>query len=193
MAEVNRLVLASASPRRRELLEHCGFPFEVHPADIDERAQKDEAPTDYVQRIAEEKARAVHRAMPDCFVLGADTAVVLGAEILGKPDSAEQARTLLGRLSGRVHQVYSALALVCPDGRCLQRLSTTDVTFAELPNDWIERYVRSGAGLDKAGAYGIQNNAGLWVQHISGSYSGVVGLPLYETAQLLREAGLRIP
>lgn len=97
---------------------------------------------------------------------------------------------MLEQLSASVHQVYSAIALACPDGRCLSRLSVTDVAFAELPEDWIERYVRSGDGRDKAGGYGVQNDAGLWVRHISGSYSGVVGLPLYETAELLREAAL---
>ena len=184
------LLLASASPRRRELLERCGCPFEVRPADIDEQALPREAPADYVRRMAREKARAVQQQMPDRFVLGADTAVVLGSEILGKPESDQQARTMLEQLSACVHQVYSAVALACPDGRCPDRLSVTDVAFAELSADWIERYVRSGDGRDKAGAYGIQNEAGLWVRHISGSYSGVVGLPLYETAELLREAAL---
>lgn len=190
MTTHQRLVLASASPRRSELLERCGCPFEVRPADIDEQARAGEAPADYVRRMAGEKARAVQQLMPDRFVLGADTAVVLGAEILGKPQSDRQARTMLKQLSACVHQVYSAVALACPDGRCLDRLSVTEVDFAELPADWIERYVRSGDCRDKAGAYGIQNQAGLWVRHLSGSYSGVVGLPLYETSELLREAAL---
>ncbi len=185
-----RLVLASASPRRRELLERCGCRFAVRPADIDEQARSGEAPAEYVERMAKEKALAVQQHMPDCFVLGADTAVVAAGVILGKPQSDQQARTMLEQLSAGVHQVYSAVALACPDGRCLGQLSVTEVAFAELSADWIERYVRSGDGRDKAGAYGIQNEAGLWIRHISGSYSGVVGLPLYETAELLREAGL---
>lgn len=188
MAEI-RLILASASPRRRELLERCGCRFEIRPASIDERAQDGETAVDYVARVAQEKSLAVWREMPERFVLGADTAVVVDDRILGKPASDDEARGMLQALSGRVHQVFSAVSLTCPDGRCLSRMSVTEVAFAELPIDWIEGYVRSGAGRDKAGAYGIQNAAGLWVRHISGSYSGVVGLPLYETADLLRAVG----
>lgn len=188
-----RLVLASASPRRRELLAQCGCPFTVRPASLDERVREDEAALDYVTRVAREKALSIREQLPEHFVLGADTAVVMDDRILGKPASDEEARAMLRALSGRSHQVFSAVALVCPDGICLGRLSRTEVSFAELPAAWIDRYVSSGAGRDKAGAYGIQNEAGLWVRHISGSYSGVVGLPLFETADLLRETGLAGP
>ena len=185
-----RLVLASASPRRRELLQQCGCPFMVRAASIDERVHGGEAARDYVQRVAEAKALTVQRSLPDHWVLGADTAVVLDDRILGKPGSEQEARTMLHGLSDRMHQVFSAVVLIGPGGRRLGRVSVTEVEFGALPQTWIDRYAKSGDGRDKAGAYGIQNEAGLWIRHISGSYSGVVGLPLYETAELLREAGL---
>lgn len=184
------LILASASPRRSELLARTGCRFMVRPAEIDERAREGESATDYVIRVAEEKAVSIQRRMPLHPVLGADTTVVLDERILGKPQSDAHARAMLEALSDRTHRVFSAVVLLCPDGRRLCGLSVTEVTFAKLPTDWMDRYIASGAGRDKAGAYGIQNEAGLWVRHISGSYSGVVGLPLFETASLLREAGL---
>ena len=184
------LILASASPRRRELLAQCGCPFTVRPASIEERVGEQEGAGDYVRRVAEEKARFVHRELPDAWVLGSDTEVVLDGRILGKPGSGHEARDMLKALSGRSHQVFSAVVLIGPDGSCRHRTSVTAVEFGALPETWIDRYARSGAGRDKAGAYGIQNEAGLWIRRISGSYSGVVGLPLYETAELLREAGL---
>ncbi len=184
------MILASASPRRRELLGVFERTFSVEPADIDESRQDGEAADDYVIRIALGKALTVANRHPDKYVLGSDTAVVLDGEPLGKPVDADHARTMLRRLSGRSHEVLSAVALVCPDGRRLQRLSTTEVEFDLLSERWIERYVVSGDPMDKAGAYGIQNQAGIWIRRISGSYSGVVGLPLFETGALLREAGL---
>jgi septum formation protein len=185
-----RLVLASASPRRRELLSLFGVDFEVEPADIDETVLSGERPSDYVRRVAADKALAVHRRAGKRFVLGSDTAVVLDGECLGKPDGEAAARAMLERLSGTAHQVLSAVALVAPDGGLSERSSSTEVEFARLPDDWIERYIASGEPHDKAGAYGIQGAAGIWVRSLSGSYSGVVGLPLFETGELLREAGL---
>lgn len=184
------LILASASPRRHELLARCRVPFSVVISAVDESVADRERPADYVLRLARAKAAAVHRLHPDHFVLGADTTVVAGGRILGKPENADQAAAMLRRLSGCCHDVLSAVALRGPDGRQWARLSTTQVEFAELPAAWISAYVASGEGMDKAGAYGIQNDAGLWIRRLSGSYSAVVGLPLFETFELLREAGL---
>jgi septum formation protein len=187
---MSNLILASASPRRRELLGIFGIDFEVRPADVDESVNGGETPADYTLRLAVEKAREVSRKCRDCFVLGSDTTVALGGECLGKPGDAEQARNMLERLSGTVHEVLSAVALVHPGGEVEARLSTTHVDFAELPAGWIRDYVASGEPMDKAGAYGIQGPAGVWVRHLDGSYTGVVGLPLFETGELLRQAGL---
>lgn len=184
------MILASASPRRHELLQQFALPFSVVPANINERRRDDENATEYVRRMALEKAEAVALDRPGEFVLGADTAVVLDGDTLGKPNDEHHAASMLRALSGRAHSVLSAVALVCPDGRRLDRLSVTEVLFALLPESWIEAYVASGDPMDKAGAYGIQNQAGAWIERIEGSYTGVVGLPLFETGQLLREAGL---
>lgn len=185
-----RLILASASPRRRELLSLFELDFDVEPAHIDESPAANEAPEAHVRRLAREKALAIHARFPGCFVLGSDTAVVIAGECLGKPADDDEARAMLRRLSGREHQVLSAVALVGPDGASRERLRATRVELAQLPPAWIERYVASGEPHDKAGAYGIQGSAGIWVRSITGSYSAVVGLPLFVTGELLREAGL---
>ena len=184
------LILASSSPRRHALLDRCGVPFTIVVAAVDESVRDQESPSQYVRRLALAKALAVHERHPASFVLGADTTVVADDRILGKPEDVREAGTMLRALSGRQHEVMSAVALVTPDGRRLERLSMTEVEFSVLPEAWIEAYVSSGDCLDKAGAYGIQNEAGLWIRRISGSYSGVVGLPLFETTDLLRESGL---
>jgi len=183
------LILASASPRRRELLAQVGVAFDVEAAAIDETPRSGEAAADYVVRMAEEKARAVARGHPEAAVIGADTSVVLDGRILGKPENDSAARDMLSALSGRQHQVMTAVALL-KAGRLAHRLSRTEVDFAELTAGWIDGYIASGDPMDKAGAYGIQNAAGLKIRRISGSYSGVVGLPLYETACLLEAAGV---
>lgn len=190
MNKRQRLILASASPRRRELLSLFDIDFDVRPADIDETVGEGEVPADYVRRMAREKALAMHVRSDGCFVLGSDTAVVLDGEILGKPVDNNEASHMLEALSGREHEVLSAVALVAPDGRIDEHQSVTRVEFADLPGAWIGRYIDSGEPHDKAGAYGIQGAAGVWVRRLSGSYSGVVGLPLFETGELLREAGL---
>ncbi|NEZ02931.1 septum formation inhibitor Maf [Wenzhouxiangella sp. XN201] len=190
MNDRKRLILASASPRRRELLSLFDIDFDVRPAHIDESVGEGEVPTDYVRRMAREKALAMQVRGNGCFVIGSDTAVVLDGEILGKPLDDDEASNMLAALSGREHEVLSAVALVAPDGRIDERLSVTAVDLAELPAAWIARYVASGEPHDKAGAYGIQGAAGVWVRRLTGSYSGVVGLPLFETGELLREAGL---
>lgn len=181
------LVLASGSPRRRELLAVLRPEFDVVPADIDESVASGESPSDYVRRMAREKAEAGRH---DVFVIGADTSVVLDGRILGKPVDAADAGAMLRALSGRAHHVHSAVALRQRDGRVSMRESITEVEFATPDEAWIERYVASGDPMDKAGAYGIQGAPAAWIRRLAGSYSGVVGLPLFETAELLREAGL---
>jgi septum formation protein len=189
-----RLVLASRSPRRRELLEQLGLALEVRPTDADETVLPGEAPRDYVLRVAREKARASGGAV----VLAADTAVVLGGEVLGKPADAGEARRMLERLSGTRHEVLTgvcvrraaAAALAVEE---LDAVVATTVRFARLSPAEIAWYVGTGEPLDKAGAYAIQGAGGAFVLEVSGSVSNVVGLPLAETAALLRRAGFPLP
>lgn len=187
------LILASGSPRRLELLQQFGIQFVVEPADIDEHALPNETGLALIKRVAREKAQKVALKHPTRFVLGADTGVLLDGSFLGKPVDAMEATTMLQSLSGRSHEVCSAVALVAPDGLLLEAFVATTVWFASLPEDWIRAYVDSGDPMDKAGAYAIQHGAGLFVSRIEGSYSNVVGLPLFETGQLLRQAGLWHP
>lgn len=187
------LILASGSPRRSELLQRFGIHFVGSPADIDEQALPDETGVALIKRVAREKAQKVATQHPTGFVLGADTGVLLDGVFMGKPTDAMEAGTMLRSLSGRSHEVCSAVALVGPDGLLLEAFVATTVWFASLPEDWIRAYVDGGDPMDKAGAYAIQNEAGLFVSRIEGSYSNVVGLPLFETGQLLRQAGLWHP
>jgi septum formation protein len=183
-------VLASASPRRRELLARLVGAFDVEPADVDERPGDGEQAASLSSRLARAKAEAIAARRPGAAVLGSDTVVAVDDDALGKPADADDARSMLGRLSGRGHDVYSAIALVTAAGELLEDLAATRVWFAELPPAWVEAYVVSGEPMDKAGAYGIQGAAGAWIPRIDGSYSGVVGLPLYQTARLLRAGGV---
>lgn len=180
-------VLASASPRRAELLRQIGCRFLVAPVDVDEAVIPAEPAVDYVRRIALQKARAGWLAspLPGVPVLAADTAVVVGRDIFGKPAGREQALAMLGRLSGTTHRVLSAVAMVADD-RELLRCSETQVTFRPLSAEECERYWQTGEPADKAGAYAIQGLGGVFVTAIQGSYSSVVGLPLAETCQLLQ-------
>jgi septum formation protein len=204
-----RIYLASRSPRRRELLRQIGVNFELlllreNPArgsDVDETPLPGEAPDDFVLRIASLKAeigwrrfteRRLPRMMHRLPLLAADTAVVLGNEILGKPTGPEHAVQMLRGLSGRSHRVLSAVALIYGD-QMEVRLSTSSVTFSPMTDAEIRHYVASGEPLDKAGAYAIQGRAAAFVSRIDGSYSGVMGLPLYETAELLRRFGCEVP
>ena len=183
------LILGSSSPRRRELLQQVGVVFRVVVVPVDEAVLPGEAPADYVRRVARDKARAVRQEAGEYLpVLAADTTVVLGGEILGKPEDAADAARMLARLSARTHEVYSAVALATPDGALADRLSVSQVSFASLDPGWIERYIRTGDPLDKAGAYGVQGRAAEMIARIEGSFTGVMGLPLYETCQLLRAA-----
>jgi septum formation protein len=183
------LVLASASPRRRELLERLGIPLRIDPAHLDEIPRPGEPADRYVLRLAREKAEAVHVRHPNATVLAADTSVVLDGEVLGKPATADEALAMLRRLSGRRHQVLTAVA-VAGTG---ERLVTAAVTFAAASESSLRWYVASGEPMDKAGAYAVQGIGGFLVQRIEGSHSAVVGLPLVETLALLGEAGYILP
>ena len=185
------LFLASQSPRRRELLTQIGVAFEPLDATIDETPAPGEPPLDYVRRVAREKAGAgllQVAAVPGALVLGADTEVVLDGHVFGKPVDAADATRMLRALSGRRHQVISAVAVVAA-GREREAVSVSEVTFATLAEADIAAYVASGEPFGKAGAYAIQGRGACLVAHLAGSYSGVMGLPLHETAGLLREFG----
>lgn len=188
------LYLASKSPRRRELLARFGLEFGILDIDLPEHRQPSEPAVDYVRRVAREKAGAgLLRVMgnPTAVVLGADTEVVLDDDVFGKPRDADDAAAMLRRLSGRTHQVVSAVSLVSP-AREAQQLSISEVTFAELDDAQIARYIAGGEYEGKAGAYAIQGSAERFVRHLAGSYSGVMGLPLYETGRLLGGFGLDV-
>jgi len=184
------LVLASQSPRRRELLAQLGYQFTTQPANIDETIIPLESPQEYVQRLAAEKARYIAKNQSDTtIVLGSDTSVIYQGEILGKPKDFAECQQHLSLLSGNTHQVLTAIAVV-KAGLSKEVVISTDVEFKTLSATEIKNYWLTGEPQDKAGSYGIQGLAGQFVKRISGSYSSVVGLPLYETAQLLAEFGL---
>jgi septum formation protein len=183
---MHTLVLASASPRRQELLALLQVPFLTEPANISEQRAAGESPADYVQRLAAEKAAAVASNHPQAGVLGSDTIVVAGDTVMEKPTDFAHFSNMMQRLSGATHEVLTAVALHTPVGKW-QTLVTTQVTFRNLSSTDIAAYWQTGEPHDKAGGYGIQGIAGKFVSHISGSYFAVVGLPLYETEQLLRQ------
>jgi septum formation protein len=187
------IYLASGSPRRRELLQQIGVPFTVIRADLDETVRKGEAPPEYVARLASAKADAGwlrSRGLAQAPVLAADTAVVLDGKILGKPKGMDDAMTMLGELSGRTHEVLTAVALRTSLGGQV-KVSRSSVTFRGIDAAEARRYWETGEPLDKAGAYAIQGYAAVFIADLKGSYSGVMGLPLFETAQLLEAAGMR--
>ncbi|MEM6647958.1 MAG: Maf family protein, partial [Bacteroidota bacterium] len=177
------------SPRRKRLLEQIGVSFTVHAADLDETFDPDAGPADIVQSLALDKAVAVAEHHPDALVLGADTVVVLKGDILGKPVDADDASAMLQRLSGQTHTVYTGIALVHSAAqRAATRVEATDVTFGALTDDEIAAYVATGSPMDKAGAYGIQDDLGAcFVSRIDGDYYNVVGLPLHRLYRLLHD------
>ena len=183
-----KLHLASTSPRRREILQSLGVDFDVVMVETDERPRQGEAPEELVLRLATAKAEAATDAE---YVLGSDTVVVLGDRILGKPIDADDAVDMLLALSGRSHSVLTGVALVTPGGT-RSVLSATEVRFREIGRDEAIRYWQSGEPADKAGAYGIQGLGGMFVEAINGSYSGVMGLPVFETVELLKSAGIEV-
>jgi septum formation protein len=189
-----RIVLASGSPRRAEVLRNAGLSFEVVPAEVDETRRADETPEELVGRLAEAKARFAAARVADrtgpALVVGADTAVVVDGLVLGKPASAEDARGMLRRLSGRTHAVITGLAVLRLPGEAARaERETTRVTFAPLTEREIEEYVASGEPFDKAGAYAIQGRGGRFVTRVEGCYFNVVGLPLARLYRMLRESG----
>ena len=202
------LYLASRSPRRRELLKHIGVRFEPllirlasqRGVDVDELQHEGEPAERYVERIAHEKAEhgaqvLALRSMLPKPVLAADTVVILDGAVLGKPRDKAQASDFLRRLSGRSHEVRTAVALGLPGGNVphvMHALSVSTVSFRKLEDSEIERYVATGDPFDKAGGYGIQSLAAVFVERLEGSYTGVMGLPLFETAQLLKQAGIAV-
>jgi septum formation protein len=187
-----RLFLASGSPRRRELLTQIGVPFTTLLTSIDETPRLDESPLEYVRRLAQGKAQAGLAALADCadaVVLGADTSVILAGQILGKPLDHADAQAMLGALSGTTHEVLTAVALASV-GRCEVRTVSSQVRFRPLSRDEIDAYWHSGEPLDKAGSYAIQGLGAVFVSHLEGSFSAVVGLPVCETAALLADFGI---
>jgi septum formation protein len=184
--------LASGSPRRRELLQQIGVPFRVVGTAVDEAVRVGEAPAAYVERLAGDKADAGwarSRDEADVPVLAADTAVVLGGKVLGKPADRQDAEDMLRQLSGRTHEVLTAIALLTVNG-LESRISRSEVTFRSLAAEEIRDYWETGEPADKAGAYAIQGRAAVFIADLRGSYSGVMGLPLFETAELLSKAGV---
>ena len=182
-----RILLASASPRRAELLRQVGIAHAVRPVDVDESVRAGEAPAAYVLRLADTKAAALWRRLaPEERrpVLAADTTVALEGEIFGKPGTLAEARAMLGRLSGRTHAVHTAIALLHAQGSAA-RVSSSTVTFRELTPAEIDWYWHTGEPADKAGGYAVQGRAAAFISHIAGSYSGIMGLPLFETWELL--------
>jgi septum formation protein len=181
------LILASASPRRAEILQQIGVDFQIAPADIDETPTRQELPVDYVQRMAQEKMQHVINSIAgsSTVVLGADTSVVLGCKIYGKPKNREDGMTMLADLSGKTHQVLTAIAMGNKQN-CMLKLSITDVKFRDLePKECLD-YWNTGEPEDKSGGYAIQGLGAVFVETISGSFSGVVGLPIEQTAHLLK-------
>ena len=208
MSDSKFVYLASQSPRRRQLLEQLGVRYELLLADDTEDAEAlevvlpGEAPRAYVQRVTLLKleaalARMQRRGLPFAPVLCSDTTVALGKTILGKPDDAKHAAQILGTLSGQTHRVLTSVAMgtLSKAGKPLkteQALSVSNVRFAPLTRTQIQAYVSSGEPMGKAGAYAVQGRAAAYIEHISGSYSGIMGLPMFETAQLLREFGFKV-
>ena len=179
------LILASASPRRAELLRNAGIEFRVVPPDVPEIRRPLELPLDYCRRLATEKAQAIAPQYPGDAVLGADTIVVIDGEILGKPADADEARAMLRRLSGRVHEVMTGVCLVI-EGRQIVEAETTRVHMTEISEEEIEAYVRDGEPMDKAGAYAIQGIASRWIPRVEGCYFNVVGLPMPRVYAMLQ-------
>lgn len=185
------ILLASASPRRQELLRQVGLSFQVIPSSVDERAVAAPTPAGLVEQLAVAKARDIAARHPGALVIGADTIVVVDGEILGKPDSRADAIRMLEQLSGRPHEVMTGVALVQGD-RELVGHEVTAVTFLPLTRAQIERYADSGEPMDKAGAYGIQGRAAAMISGIQGDYFNVVGLPLARTVQMLSSFGVQV-
>ncbi len=185
------LHLASASPRRREILTSLGLQFTYAGEDLDEQAQPGETAAELVVRLASDKAMAALRSRPESLVLGADTVVVLGGEVFGKPADQDEAVAMLAALSGRAHEVMTGVVLLSREHR-LSALSCSQVRFRDISQAEAEAYWRTGEPQDKAGGYAVQGLAAVFIAELRGSYSGVMGLPVFETAAMLRSAGMEV-
>ncbi len=186
----NLLILASASPRRQELLAQIGItPDQIIPADIDETAHRQESPRQLAARLSLEKAALIGENHPEYYILAADTIVALGKRILGKATTVQEARNYLKLLSGRRHRVYSGISLITPEGKQISRVVATTVIFKQLSTQDLNAYLSHEEWQGKAGAYAIQGFAARFIKGINGSYSNVVGLPLFETANMLQGTG----
>ncbi len=186
---MGRLILASASPRRSELLKFLGLDFEVTPSCIDERVRMGETPEGHVRRLALEKAATLSDCNPEAWVLGADTIVVIDGDVLGKPATPGEAKIMLEKLSGRTHRVYTGVALLGKAATvCLSEVVVSDVLLKELPQEEIAWYVATPEPYDKAGGYAVQGRGAFFIREIHGSYTNVIGLPLCETVNMLKSA-----
>ena len=193
---INQIYLASRSPRRRQLLKQIGVNFEMRPVSIDETLEKGEAPADYVCRMARAKAelgwlKLIQRRLPLRPLLAADTVVVFRGKIIGKPDSLAHGRKMLSTLSGQTHKVLTAVAVVTKD-KIQESLSTTTIRFRDISQSEITNYLNGTESHDRAGCYAMQGRAAVFIIKISGSYSGALGLPIFETAQLLEKFNIKI-
>jgi len=185
-----KMILASASPRRAELLRLLGVDFEVIPSHIDETARDGETPPDHVLRLSQEKAEMIARLFPEALVLGADTVVVIDGQVLGKPKTQEEARQMLEMLSGREHIVYTGFSLVQAQmDRLISQVVQSSVLFKYIPEDEISWYVNSEEPYDKAGGYAVQGMGAFFIREIRGSYTNVMGLPLSEVVETLKDLG----
>lgn len=189
---IGKIILASGSPRRRELLAGLGWNFEVIPPQVDEKKIDGEPPAELVKRLAEEKVSSVASRFLGNWVLGADTVVALEGRILGKPKSEGEAAEMIAELSGRTHSVFTGVALIAPDGHKLVNAEETRVTFRLLEKEDILAYIALGESMDKAGAYAIQERGTLLVERIDGCYFNVVGLPLFRVSQMFAEMGIAL-
>lgn len=190
--EKQSLVLASSSPRRKELLENLHLTFEVSSSEVDENFSITDSPDEIVMELAEKKAKAVAKFYPSSYIIGSDTVVVTNGNILGKPKEKNEAFLMLKTLSGNVHHVYTGVCIVSPD-QTINFYEKTEVVFWELTDEEIDSYISTGEPFDKAGAYGIQGIGSILVKEIKGDYFSVVGLPLSRTVRELKKAGFRLP
>jgi septum formation protein len=182
------IILASSSPRRSELLRNAAIPFRVKPGHVPESPNPGETPLDYCQRLALDKARAVQPQFPDCYILGADTVVIVDEHLLEKPQSNDDAVRMLHMMTDRAHLVTTGVCLIAPGGKVEDvRCETTEVTFTAISDAEIRSYVATGEPIDKAGAYGIQGVASRWVKRVDGCFYNVMGLPISLVYRMLRE------
>ncbi len=181
-----KVILASSSPRRQEILSSMGVDFEIQSPEINEERKAGEEPRIYALRMAHEKAKVVADRNPNCVIIAADTSVFHGKRVLDKARTNDDVKLFMQTLSGKNHKVYSSVAVIFPNGKCIKKVSTTTVKMKRLTPYEIKMYIESGEGLGKAGGYAIQGIASTFIISMSGSYTGVVGLPIYELSQILK-------